>query len=134
MNFMEGMTGIFAIILSLGIPVIAIIMVCWAWMHKKSKDMKIRQLIIENHTDPESIKLLLDEPKKNKKTSRLLTWGCLLLGAGFGALVNFTLNIDEDNDYFPFIIAAGIGIGLLSAFIISWKMEKKQTPTPDEES
>ena len=68
---MEGtlavMTPLMAVILSLGIPIVVIIMVFLKKMKKNQQEKEIRQLIIENHTDPETAKLLIDEPKKAPK-------------------------------------------------------------------
>ena len=126
-NVMEGMAGILAIILSLGIPLIAIVMAFWAIMHKKSRDKEIRQLIIENNTDPESIKLLLDEPKKASKgkTTDMLNGGCILLGAGLGAFFAKIMYIGSGDIFFWLSVAAGMGIGMLVAFVIGWNLEKK---------
>ena len=61
--------GLVAVFLIFGLPVIAVVMVFWSSMHKNTKDKEIRQLIIENHIDSETAKLLIDEPKKAKKPS-----------------------------------------------------------------
>ena len=63
----DNFVGIVAIICIFGLPIIAVVMAFWSSMHKKSKDKEIRQLIIENHTDPETAKLLIDEPKKQPR-------------------------------------------------------------------
>ena len=68
---MEGslavMIPLVGVILSLAIPIVAIIMVFVTAMHKKKQDKEVRQLIIENHTDAETAKLLIDEPKKQPR-------------------------------------------------------------------
>ena len=55
---MEGslavMIPLVGVILSLAIPIVAIIMVFVTAMHKKKQDKEVRQLIIENHTDAET--------------------------------------------------------------------------------
>ena len=50
----DNFVGIVAIIFTLGLPIIAVVMSFWSSMHKKTKDKEVRQLIIENHTDPET--------------------------------------------------------------------------------
>ena len=63
----HNFVGLVTIVLIFGLPVIAVVMAFWSSMHKKSKDKEVRQLIIENHTDPETAKLLIDEPKKQPR-------------------------------------------------------------------
>lgn len=103
-------------------------------------------MIIENKTEPEVAKLLLDEPKKQKRkigqvyVSSLRT-ACVLLGAGLGGLVNLLIQsctctngiISSGGVYFWLIIALGIGLGLLSAFLVEMKLFKKYGPDKSEE-
>ena len=78
------MTPLMAVILSLGIPIVVIIMVFLKKMKKNQQEKEIRQLIIENKTDPETAKLLIDEPKKAPKPGTIdvgnLRFACMLLG------------------------------------------------------
>ena len=123
--------GLVAIILTLGIPIVVIIMV---YLSKMKKD-KIRQLIIENHTDAETAKLLIDEPQKAKKPGTIdvgtLKTACMFLGVGLGAFINWLIGIDAKNVYFWLIIAFGFGVGMLCAFIVELHLAKKQHPTKD---
>lgn len=123
--------GLVAIILTLGIPIVVIIMV---YLSKMKKD-KIRQLIIENHTDAETAKLLIDEPQKAKKPGTIdvgtLKTACMFLGVGLGAFINWLIGIDAKNVYFWLIIAFGFGVGMLCAFIVELHLAKKQHPTED---
>lgn len=123
--------GLVAIILTLGIPIVVIIMV---YLSKMKKD-KIRQLIIENHTDAETAKLLIDEPQKAKKPGTIdvgtLKTACMFLGVGLGAFINWLIGIDAKNIYFWLIIAFGFGVGMLCAFIVELHLAKKQHPTED---
>ena len=129
---MNGLAGILAITLSLGIPFCAIIAGVWYSARKDAKEKELRRLVIENNTDPEIVNLVLDEKKKMPgRSTGLLNWGCILLGAGLGALTNSLLGIDDDNDYFWFVIAAGMGLGMLVAFLIGWKINK-DVDTPQE--
>ena len=127
--------GLVAAILIFGLPVIAVVMVFWSSMHKKTKDKEIRQLIIENHIDSETAKLLIDEPKKAKKHGTIdlgtLRTACMLLGVGLGALINWLANIATKNIYFWLIIAFGVGIGMLCSFLVELRLAKKQHPTED---
>ena len=104
-------------------------------------------MIIENKTEPEVAKLLLDEPKKQKRkigqvdVSSLRT-ACVLLGAGLGGIVNLLIQgctctngiISSGGVYFWLIIALGIGLGLLSAFLVEMKLFKKYGPDTSEEN
>lgn len=133
--FPVNFVGLAGVILIFGLPVIAIVMGFWSYMHKNTKDKEIRQLIIENHTDAETAKLLIDEPKKAKKPGTIdlgtLRTACMLLGVGLGALINWLANIATKNIYFWLIIAFGVGIGMLCSFLVELRLLKKQLPTRD---
>jgi len=136
---MEGtlavMTPLMAVILSLGIPIVVVIMVFLKKMKKDQQQKEIRQLIIENHTDAETAKLLIDEPKKAKKPGTIdvgtLKTACMFLGVGFGALIDWLIGIDTKNIYFWLVIAFGFGVGMLCAFLVELHLAKKQHPTED---
>ena len=129
----DNFVGMIAIILTLGIPIIAIVMSFRASMHKKTKDKEIRQLIIENHTDAEIAKLLIDEPKEQPRQMGPFNLGnlraaCILLGLGLGALVNWALEpfgFGAKDINFWIILAFGIGIGLLCSFLVEMHLFKK---------
>ena len=131
----DNFVGIVAIICIFGLPIIAVVMSFWSSMHKKTKDKEIRQLIIENHTDPETAKLLIDEPKKAKKPGTIdlstLRTACILLGVGLGTLINWLADVFCTNIYFWLIIAFGVGIGMLCSFLVELRLAKKQKPTED---
>ena len=136
---MEGILGemipLVAVILSLGLPIVVVVMVLIAKMNKEKQQKELRQLIIENKTDPETAKLLIDEPKKAKKPGTIdlgtLRTACMLLGVGLGALINWLANIATKNIYFWLIIAFGVGIGMLCSFLVEMHLAKKQHPTED---
>ncbi len=122
--------GLVAIILMLSLPIIAVVMSFWSSMHKKTKDKELRQLIIENHTDPETAKLLIDEPKKQPRKMGpvnldTLRAACVLLGIGLGACINWLASVATKSIYFWLIIACGIGIGLLCSFLVEMHLYKK---------
>ncbi len=122
--------GLVAIILMLSLPIIAVVMSFWSSMHKKTKDKELRQLIIENHTDPETAKLLIDEPKKQPRKMGpvnldTLRAACVLLGIGLGACINWLACVATESIYFWLIIACGIGIGLLCSFLVEMHLYKK---------
>lgn len=139
---MEGnlavMIPLMAVILSLGIPIVVVIMVFLNRMKKDQQQKEIRQLIIENKTDPETAKLLIDEPKKAKEPRKpgtidlgTLRTACMLLGVGLGAGINWLASIDSESIYFWLIIAFGVGIGMLCSFLVELHLAKKQKPTED---
>ena len=135
-NFLESLTGLVAVVCSLGIPIVVVIMVFLRKMKKDNQAKEIRQLIIENKTDPETAKLLVDEPKPQKKEQRKLgavnleslRTACILLGIGLGALINWVCKScgqEMDTIYFWLIIAFGIGIGMLCSFLVEMHLFKK---------
>ena len=129
--------GLVAIILILGLPVIAVVMSFISTMNKKKRDKEIRQLIIENHTDPETAKLLIDEPKKQPRQMgpfnlENLRAACILLGLGLGALIDWISCIETKSIYFWLIIASGTGVGLLCSFFIEMHLFKKYGNKPAE--
>ena len=136
---MEGILGemipLVAVILSLGLPIVVVVMVLIAKMNKEKQQKELRQLIIENKTDPETAKLLIDEPKKAKKPGTIdlgtLRTSCMLLGVGLGAGIDWLANIATKNIYFWLIIAFGVGIGMLCSFLVEMHLAKKQHPTED---
>ena len=93
------MIPLVGVILSLAIPIVAIIMVFVTAMHKKKQDKEVRQLIIENHTDAETAKLLIDEPKKQPRKMGpvnldTLRAACVLLGIGLGACIDLLAGVE----------------------------------------
>ena len=145
-QLMESFTGLVAVVCSLGIPIIVIIMVFIRKMRKDRQQKEIRQLIIENQTNPETAKLLIDEPKKAKEQRKLgpvnletLRSACVLLGIGLGAFIYWGLEYMGFGDMgaieLGLLIAFGIGVGLLCAFLVEMKLFKKFGETkPDEPS
>lgn len=136
---MEGtlavMTPLMAVILSLGLPIVVMIMVFLKKMKKDQQEKEIRQLIIENKTDPETAKLLIDEPKKAPKPGTIdvgnLRFACMLLGVGLGAGIDWLADVSTKSIYFWLIVAFGVGIGMLCSFLVELRLAKKQHPTED---
>lgn len=129
-EFTHELVEMVAVILIFGMPVIAVVMVFLSSMHKKTKDKEIRQLIIENHTDAETAKLLIDEPKKQPRKMGpfnldTLRAACVLLGIGLGACIDWLAGTATMSIYFWLIIACGIGIGLLCSFLVEMHLYKK---------
>ena len=127
--------GLVAVILSLGVPMVAIVMAFIAKMKKNQQEKELRQLIIENKTDAETAKLLIDEPKKTPKPGTIdlgtLRTACILLGLGLGTLIDWLAGISTGSIYFWLIVAFGVGIGMLCSFLVELRLAKKQHPTED---
>ena len=133
MEFFESLVGLVTVVLIFGLPVIGVVMAIVAKMHKQKQQRELRQMIIENHTDAETAKVLVDEPKKQPRklggiNLDTLRGACVLLGLGFGALINWLLEQcgqQVSNIYFWLILAFGIGVGLLVSFLVEMKLYKK---------
>ena len=117
-----------AIILCLGIPIVAIIGGFVSSIRKNKNETELRRLIIENQTDLETAKALIAEPDKKSNKFGTLRGACVLLGIGLGALVNYLLNIPMTGVkgiYAWIIIAFGVGLGLLVSFFVEMKLQKR---------
>ena len=129
---MYHLSGVLAVSLSLLIPIVAIICGVIASINKKKRETELRKALIENHTDPESIKLLVEEQEEKPNKFIMLRWGCILLGAGLGAAISGWADTDAKDLYFWLPIIAGMGLGMLISFIVETKMtkaEENQEPT-----
>jgi len=118
---------IFAVVLSLSIPIVAIVMVFITSIKMKNRDTELRLALIQQGTDADTAKLLIEEQAKKHDKYSSLRWACILIGIGLGALVDALLGLPpKHNIYFWLIIAAGMGIGLLVSFIVEYKLMKKE--------
>ena len=123
----EDFEGIFAIILSLCIPIVAIVCVFITSIKNKRRETELRKAIIQNHVDSESIKLLVEAPKKKSDKYSTLRNGCLLVGIGLGTLANYLLGLAPKHDItYWLVIACGMGIGLLAAFVIEYRLSARE--------
>ena len=119
--------GIVAIVFSLSIPIVAVVCVFIASVKNKRSETELRKAIIENHLDAESIKLLVEQPKKKSDKYTTLRNGCLLAGVGLGALADYLLGLAPKHDItYWLVIACGMGIGLLTSFIIEYRLSVKE--------
>lgn len=133
-TFFDSIRDIVAVVLIFGLPVIAVVMGVLAGMNKRKREKEIRQLIIENHTDPETAKLILGAPKKPKRelgpvNLDTLRTASILLGVGLGAFIYWGLEHCGFGDLgmieLGLLIAFGIGIGLLCSFLVEMRLFKK---------
>ena len=131
----DNFLGLVAIIFIFGLPIVVVVMVFLKKMKKNQQEKEIRQLIIENKTDPETAKLLIDEPKKAPKPGTIdvgnLRFACMMLGIGLGAGINWLADVSTKSIYFWLIVAFGVGIGMLCSFLVEMHLAKKQYPTED---
>ena len=119
--------GIFAIVLSLSIPIVAIIFGSIMAIRKKQSETELRRLLIEHNTDIETAKALIEEKEKKSNKYSSLRWACILIGLGIGAFADFLLGLNSvDGIYFWIIIACGIGLGLLVSFFVELKLQKNE--------
>ena len=126
--------GLFAIVLSLSIPIVAIVMVFITSIKKKNRDTELRLALVQQGTDAETAKLLIEEQAEKHDKYSSLRWACVLIGLGLGALIDALLGLPpKHNIYFWLIIAAGMGIGLLISFIVEYKLTKKEQQEQSEE-
>jgi len=130
---------LFGIVFSLGIPVVAIISAVIMKVKKSNNDREIRRLIVENHTDLDTAKYLVEESEKKQGSNPYpaLRWGCVLIGVGLGALLDFLLHITPRGDnmiYFWVLIAFGCGLGLLCSFLVEYRLQRRDgLNSPHEE-
>lgn len=119
--------GVLAIVLSLAIPIVAIICGVVMSIRKKQSETELRKLLIEHNTDLETAKALIEEKEKKSNKYSSLRWACILIGLGIGAFADFLLGIvPHDGVYFWIIIAFGIGLGLLVSFFVELKLQKNE--------
>lgn len=120
-----NLEGIFAIVFSLSIPIVAILMVFISEIKKKQHDTELRLALIQSGTDAETAKILIEEQAKKHNKYGTLRTGCFFAGAGLGGLCNALCGVSADDVYFWMTIVGGIGVGLLIAFAIEYKLSKK---------
>ena len=125
---MKELVAIVTVVFALSIPIVVIISHTIQQIRNKNADNDIRRLIIEHQTDLETAKCLISEPlARDDERFGTLRGGCLLVGGGLGGIISFMLGADLKHDSAAWLcIALGIGVGLLVAFAIEWKLKKKQ--------
>jgi uncharacterized protein YneF (UPF0154 family) len=109
-------------VIAVFIPIITVIVTGLAfvtWIYFKSKE---KQMVIERGLDAELVKALFE---KKKSPYALLKTGIVLLffgiGLGSGLLIETYTGVEE---WIPFLIFAGLGIGFILAFFIARKLEQ----------
>ena len=112
-----------SILLIFSTPIVAIVFAFIDRIKRNRNERDIRQLLIEHHTDMETVKLLLAQQKKptGAFSYTSLRLSGVLLGGGLGAMIS----LDES-------IAIGAGLGLLLTFIIEFVM-RRATERPQKQ-
>lgn len=131
---MKELTEIVAIVMSLTIPIVAIIVGAWVVYNKKKNETKIKQSIILNNLDAEAAKMLLadmEKPEKNKY--KTLQSACMLIGLGVGYGASLLLDVQVEKNHFGFwiLMAVGIGMGLLVSFFLTRKLSNTDKKTEE---
>jgi preprotein translocase subunit YajC len=128
-SFMSSFTGILAVAMSLGIPVLAIIATMAIIMAVIRTRNRERMKMIEQGILP---------PPAKKKTGNyytLLVWGAILLA--FGLAMSVAELVVHDGTIIAGLIFSFIGLAMLVCFIIIRTLRKKDQaapePTEDEE-
>ncbi|GEM_PF-683372 len=137
----EDLQGMFAIILSLGIPIAVMSWYYYSKIKEKNADVDLRKALIENKIDAETAKVIIAEKsperRKEKKFANL-TWGLAFVGMALGVLIPLLCGLDLENENSGFEFAAcivlGMGLGLLASFLIIWKLRKKEEEQTEEET
>ena len=113
-----------AIIMPLAIPMVVIMVATQKSFNKKTREADIKRLIVQNNIDIERAKLLIEQTKPHDKTSDSLRNGAFFLGVGLGTLANHFL-IHGDMIVMVLTIAGFIGLSLLAAFVVEYKMRQR---------
>lgn len=137
----EDLQGMFAIILSLGVPITVMSWYYYSKIKEKNADVDLRKALIENKIDAETAKVIIAEKsperRKEKKFANL-TWGLSFVGMALGVLVPLLCGLELQNANSGFVFAAcivlGVGFGLLASFLIIWKLRKKEEEQAEEET
>lgn len=111
--------------MSMLIPIVGIIFGCLVAIRQKKSDAELRRTLIENHTDVETTKTILAEREKKSDKYASLRGALVLIGVGLGALADYLLDIN--GLFFWFVIAFGVGVGLLVSFFIEQNLRKKES-------
>lgn len=117
--------SLMAIVLSLSIPIIGIVMFFTSEIKKKKNETDLRLALIQAGADAETAKILIEEKASKDSKYGTLRGGSFFLGAGLGAICNGLCGVSADDIYFWMAIVGGIGVGMLIAFVIEYKLTKK---------
>lgn len=131
---MEDLVGLFAIVLTLMIPIVAIVFSMIKKVSKSKLDNELRlEIVRSGNTSPEVVKELLKTPEKKASDNKIvaLRWGCALVGVGLAALVCHLTGLGFGSAYTYAYLILGCGVGLIGAVIVEMVLGKKNEKLPD---
>lgn len=107
-----------------------------AYVRNKRAEHELRMRLLENNSNPELAKVLIESKLKKEPKLVMLRIGlpaifASLFGGGFVYILNQTASKDFDGAVLLliFTVAFGIGLGLVTALIIEHKLLKKAEET-----
>lgn len=135
---LDDLTGLVSAILCLSIPVVFFVMYYKEKISSKAADVELRKTIVESGVDAETAKVIISENAPQRKKHGKFAWifatliaGCALVGSGAGSFIGRSIGSGKDSFY---LAVVGCGIGLIAAFIATWKMYPKLKNSNIEES
>ena len=107
-----------------------------AYVRNKRAEHELRMRLLENNSNPELAKVLIESKLKKEPKLVMLRIGlpaifASLFGGGFVYILNQTASKDFDGAVLLliFTVAFGIGLGLVTALIIEHKLLKRAEET-----
>ena len=107
-----------------------------AYVRNKRAEHELRMRLLENNSDPELAKVLIESKLKKEPKLVMLRIGlpaifASLFGSGFVYILNQTASKDFEGAVLLliFTVAFGIGLGLVAALIIEHKLLNKAEET-----
>lgn len=107
-----------------------------AYIRNKKAQHEMRMRLLENNSNPELVKALIESKPKSQPKLVMLRIGlpaifASLFGSGFVYILNQTASKDFEGAVLLliFAIVLGIGLGLVTALIIEHKLLKKADET-----
>ncbi len=107
-----------------------------AYVRNKRAEHELRMRLLENNSNPELAKVLIESKLKKEPKLVMLRIGlpaifASLFGSGFVYILNQTASKDFEGAVLLliFTVAFGIGLGLVTALIIEHKLLKKAEET-----
>ena len=123
-------------ILTFTVIITPIVLFFVAYIRNKRAEHELRMRLLENNSNPELIKALIETKQKSSPKLVLLRVGLPAIFASlFGSGFVYILNHSADKNFegavllLIFAIVFGIGLGLISALIIEHKLLKKAEET-----
>ena len=127
-------------ILTFATIIIPIVLFFVGYTRNKRAEHELRMRLLENGSDPELAKVLIESKLKREPKLVMLRIGmpaifASLFGGSFVYLLNKTVSDTSDFDgavlLLVFMIILGIGLGLVSALVIERKLLKRQSNTEE---